>query len=150
WRESAAFALGAFASIAPVLVAPVQFAPRNALYLFVFALVGVLIPITASIGRSRRRGFALIGIVVLAALGAVCAAEPLVEDAQASAEFRDRQIARDRTLKQLPQPEKIDAVVEAFGLTVPRTLHFIELDADRTQWNNVCTAKYYGLHSIAL
>ena len=150
WLESFAFAFGSFASIAPVLAAPIQFAPRNGLYVFVFLLVAALIPFVASIEHTRRRTPAIATIVAGAAAAAIYASMPLVDDAQASAEFRDRQMARDLALRQLPHAENVDAVVDPFGLSVPRTLHFIELDADRTQWNNVCTAKYYGLRSIAL
>jgi type II secretory pathway pseudopilin PulG len=149
-REACALAIGAFASIVPVLAAPVQFAPRNGIYLLVFAFVAALLPLITYVQRSRWRRFVAGSLVGLAAAGAAIASVPLVADARLSEAFRERLLARDRTLRQMAHDNQTDATVPAVGLSVPRTLHFVEVDTNRKQWNNVCTAKYYGLRSIAL
>ena len=149
-REAGALAIGAFASIVPVLAAPAQFAPRNGIYLLVFAFVAALVPLAAYAQQSRWRRFVSVSFVGLAAAGTVIVSASLVADARLSEAFRERLLARDRTLRQMAHDNPIDATVPPIGLTVPRTLHFVEVDADRKQWNNVCTAKYYGLRSIAL
>jgi len=149
-REAGALAIGAVASVVPVLAAPAQFAPRNGIYLLVFAFVAALLPLAAYARQSRSRRVVSGAFVGLAAVGAVIASIPLVADARLSEAFRERLLARDRTLRQLAHENSIDATVTPVGLPVPRTLHFVEVDANRSQWNNVCTAKYYGLRSIAL
>jgi hypothetical protein len=149
-REAGALAMGAFASIVPVLAVPAQFAPRNGIYLLVFAFVAALLPLTGYVQQSRWRRFGSGAFVGLAAAGAVIASTPLVADARLSEAFRERLLARDRALRQLAHDNRVDATVAPVGLTMPRTLHFVEVDTNRKQWNNVCTAKYYGLRSIAL
>jgi len=150
-REAAAIAAGALLSIVPVLAVPAQFAPRNGFYLLIFALLAALVPLVACARHARWRAFAAPALLILAALGAAAISVPLLADASQSSAFRDRQAARDRALRELPQRSSVDAIVPPIGLwPVPRTLHFVEVEPDRSQWNNVCTAKYYGLRSIAL
>jgi hypothetical protein len=149
-REAVALAVGAFASIVPVLAVPAQFAPRNGIYLLVFAFVAALLPLVAYVQQSRWRRFVSVSFVGLAAAGTVTVSVPLVADARLSEAFRERLQARDRTLRQMAQDNQVDATVPPIGLAVPRTLHFVEVDTNRKQWNNVCEAKYYGLRSIAL
>src|SRR5438477_492148 len=128
-----------------------QFAPRNEFYFLLFALLAALVPLVACARHARWRAFAAPTLLSLAALGAAAISVPLLADASQSSAFRDRQAARDRALRELPQRSSVDAIVPPIGLwPVPRTLHFVEVEPDRSQWNNVCTAKYYGLRSIAL
>ncbi|HEY3180341.1 MAG TPA: DUF6056 family protein [Casimicrobiaceae bacterium] len=149
-REASALAIGALASIVPVLAAPAQFAPRNGIYLLVFALVAALLPLVACAQYAHWCRASARALVGLAAVGTVIASVPLVADARLSNSFRERLLARDRALRQMPQSNQVDATVAPMGFPVPRTLHFVEVDADHKQWNNVCMAKYYGLRSIAL
>ena len=144
-------AIGALASIVPLLAAPPQFAPRNGFYLLIFALIAALVPLVAYARHARWRPLAAPALIVLAAMGAAIISVPLLADAAQSAAFRERQLARDRMLRELPSGNATDAIVPPIGIwPVPRTLHFVEVEPDRTQWNNRCTAKYYGLRSIAL
>ena len=64
--------------------------------------------------------------------------------------IRDRQVARDVQLRDVARSRDRDASVAPIGLRVPRTLRYVDVGTDRNQWNNLCTAKYYGLRSIAL
>ena len=149
-REAGALAIGASASFVPVLVAPAQFAPRNGIYLLVFMLVAALVPLVAYVQRARWHPFVSAAFIGLAGAGTVVVGAPLAADAGLSDAFRDRLLTRDRALRQTPEADQTDATVPPVGLPVPRTLHFVELDSNPKQWNNACTAKYYGLHSIAL
>jgi len=150
-REAAALAIGALLSIVPVLAAPAQFAPRNGFYLLVFGLIAAMIPVIAYARHARWRPLAAPALIALAALCAALGGTPLIADARQSSAIRDKQAARDRLLRALPRGDPIDVTVAPIGQwPVPSTLHFVELDSDRTQWNNVCMAKYYGVRSIAL
>ena len=149
-REAGALALGAFASIVPVLAAPAQFAPRNGIYLLVFALVAALLPLVAYAQRARWHPFVSAAFIGLAATGTVLMSAPLAADARLSSEYRDRLLARDLTLRRIALPTQVDAVVTRIDLPVPPTLHYIELSTNVTEWINVCIAKHYGLRSIAL
>jgi Family of unknown function (DUF6056) len=150
-RESVALAIGALLSVVPVLAAPAQFAPRNGFYLLVFALVAALLPAVAYARHARWRQLAAPALIVLAALGTLVISTPLMADARQSSAIRDKQAARDRMLRELPRENPADVTVPPIGLwPVPSTLHFVEVDAERSQWNNVCMAKYYGVRSIAL
>ena len=148
-REVAALAVGAAASIVPVLAAPPQFAPRNGLYLLVFALIASMMPLLSA-RRAISHRFTAPALLVFASLGSVAASIPLIADARQSEALRAQLIARDRTLRHLPHASEVDATVARIDLARPATLHFIDVAPDRKQWNNVCTAKYYGLRSIAL
>lgn len=150
-REAVALAIGALASAIPVLAAPPQFAPRNGFYMLIFALAAALIPLVAHARHARWRPLAAPALIGLAAIGTAIVSVPLVADARQSSEFRERQLARDRMLRELPRTGRADAIVAPIGVwPVPRTLHFVEVEPDPAQWNNVCMAKYYGLRSIAL
>jgi len=150
-REAAALAIGALASIVPLLAAPPQFAPRNGFYLLIFALVAALIPLVAYARHARWRPLAAPALIVAAAMGAAIISVPLLADAAQSGVLRERQVARDRVLREMPRGNAADAIVPPIGVwPVPRTLHFVEVESDSTQWNNLCMAKYYGLRSIAL
>ena len=149
-REAGALAIGASASIIPVLAAPAQFAPRNGIYLLVFMLVAALVPLVAYVQRARWHPFVSAAFIGLAGAGTVVVGAPLAADAGLSDAFRDRLLTRDRALRQTPEADQADATVPPVGLPVPRTLHFVEVEPDRSQWNNLCVAKYYGLRSIAL
>ena len=149
-REASALAIGALLSIVPVLAVPPQYAPRNGLFMLVFALVAALVPLVAWARRSAWRGPALRVLAGLAAAGALVASVELGADARLAAAIRERQLARDSALRQLPRAGKVDATVVPIGLPVPATLHYVDVSADRKEWNNKCAAKYYGLRSIAL
>jgi hypothetical protein len=146
-----ALAIGALLSVVPVLAVPAQFAPRNGFYLLVFAFVAALLPAVAYARHARWRPLGAPALIVFAALGTVVISTPLMADARQSSAIRDRQAARDRMLRELPRKNLADVTVPPVGLwPVPSTLHFVEVEAERSQWNNVCMAKYYGLRSIAL
>jgi hypothetical protein len=150
-REAAGLAIGALASIVPLLAAPPQFAPRNGFYLLIFALVAALIPLVAYARHARWRPLAAPALIVIAAMGAAVISVPLLADAAQSGVLRERQVARDRVLREMPRGNATDAIVAPIGVwPVPRTLHFVEVEPDSAQWNNRCMAKYYGLRSIAL
>jgi hypothetical protein len=149
-REAGALAIGALASIVPVLAAPAQFAPRNGIYLLVFMLVAALLPLVAYAQHARRRRFVSASFIGVAAVATVLVSAPLAADARLTDAFRDRLLARDLTLRHLSPATQVDATVARIGLSVPPTLHYIEISTDRMEWLNVCMAKHYGLRSIAL
>jgi hypothetical protein len=133
-----------------VLAAPPQFAHRNGLYLLVFLLVAALLPL-AGVARSETgRRVLPMAFALLALAGAVVALAQLVPDAGLARAIRDRQVERDARLRDVARSRDQDATVARIGLRVPDTLHYVDVGTDREQWNNVCTAKYYGLRSIAL
>jgi hypothetical protein len=150
-RESAALAIGALLSVVPVLAAPAQFAPRNGFYLLVYGLIAALVPALAYARHARWRPLAAPALIVLAGLGTAVVSTPLMADARQSSAIRDKQAARDRMLREMSRENRADVTVPPIGLwPVPSTLHFVEVDADPSQWNNVCMAKYYGVRSISL
>jgi Family of unknown function (DUF6056) len=149
-REAGAFAIGALASIVPVLAVPAQFAPRNGIYLLVFTLVAALLLLVAYAQHARSSRFVSASFIGAAAAGAFIVSAPLAADARLTREFRDRLLARDLTLHHLSPAKQVDAVVKPIDLAVPPTLHYIEVSTDRKEWINVCVAKHYGLRSIAL
>lgn len=149
-RESAALAVGSLASIVPVLAAPPQFAHRNGFYLLVFLLVAVLLPLVTVARNTSARRAVPSAFALLAVAGAVVALAQLAPDAELAGAIRDRQVARDAFLREVARLRDQDASVAPIRLRVPDTLHYVDVGTDRKQWNNVCTAKYYGLRSIAL
>ena len=150
-REAAALAIGAAFSVVPVLAAPAQFAPRNGFYLLVFGFAAALLPAAAYARHAQWRPLATPALIALAALGTLLIGPPLMADARQSSAIRDRQAARDRVLRDLSRGNVADVTVPAIDVwPVPSTLHFVEIDPERAQWNNVCMAKYYGVRSIAL
>lgn len=149
-REAGALATGALLSIVPVLAVPAQFAPRNGLYLLVFAFIAALLPLMRHVDQAPPHRVALPAFAGLAMGLALIASPWLATDAQLATAIRDRQVERDHALRQLAQARQVDAVVAPIGLAAPPTLHYIDVSPDSTKSNNVCTAKYYGLHSIAL
>jgi hypothetical protein len=149
-RESVALAVGSLASMLPVLAAPPQFAHRNGLYLLVFLLVAALLPLVAVARNEAARRVLPMTFALLALAGAVVALAQLVPDAGLARAIRDRQVERDARLRDVARSRDQDATVARIGLRVPDTLHYVDVGTDREQWNNVCTAKYYGLRSIAL
>ena len=106
-------------------------------------------PLLSARSASLQR-FMAPALLVLGSVGTVAAGMPLIDDARQGDAVRGRLLARDLTLRNMLHPGEVDATVGRVGLAVPRTLHYIDVAPDRREWNNVCTAKYYGLRSIAL
>ncbi len=147
-QEAVALAIGGLASLLPVLAAPAQAAPRNALYLLVAVLMASLL---VALPRAAARWPMSTGIVLvmIAWLGSIAAAARIVEDRAMALARRDEQLARHAYLR-APERRGSDATIRAIASPAPRTLHAIDITSDPGELVNWCVASYYGLHSVRI
>ncbi|MDQ6621186.1 MAG: DUF6056 family protein [Pseudomonadota bacterium] len=146
--EAGAVLTGGFASLLPVLAAPAQFAPRNALYLLVSLLMAAMMVLAPRLQERRK----LASLAVLTGIGLVAAlllAYRLNDDYTLTSMRRERQIERDQFLRSAPLQAR-DTRVTPIRPYPPPTLHAIDITADPSNVVNQCVARYYGLRSIEL
>ena len=148
--EAFGLAFGALLSIVPVLAVPPQFAMRNGLYMLVFGLIAVLLPLAHWLHNTALRHQVLAGVGIAALTISLLASAQLADDARMASAIRERQVARDRVLHQASATGNLDVSVAPLGLRAPPTLHEVDVGPNPDQWYNRCTAKYYRLHSIKL
>ena len=143
--ETVALVAGAIASLVPLLAAPAQFAPRNGLYLLVTLFVAVSLLSMPAIARRREGGVAL---AALALAGAVYVTGFMTGDVQAARALRVELADRDQRLRDAAAQGNREAVVPAIRRYPPVSVHWIELAADASRWDNRCMARYYGLDAV--
>ena len=143
--EAVVFAASGIASLLPVLLAPAQFTPRNLYFALVALLVAVLVVLVPLLSRWRAAPLALSAIAVAGAIGSTIVYGRHIEEART---IHASLVEQDRRLREAARAGTRDVVVPRIGIVPPPTVHFIELAADATRWDNRCVARYYGLQSV--
>jgi Family of unknown function (DUF6056) len=145
--EAVVFVLGAIASLLPVLLAPAQFTPRNLYFALVVLLVAVLAFAIPALSRLRAAPIVLAAIAFAGAIGSAIVYGRHIEEARA---IRASLTDQDRRLREAARAGLRDVVVPPVRIVPPPTVHFIELAADASRWDNRCVARYYGLASVRI
>ncbi len=149
--ESAVLIVGGIASLAPMLLVPAQFAPRNAFFLYVLALLvaTALYADAIRIARAARAGGAVTAMLVGGGFAvAVLAFAQLAPDLAFAQGLRERLVQRDRMLREAAARGQTNVVVTPLGLSMPPTIHYVEFFPDAGAWLNRCVARYYRLNSV--
>jgi hypothetical protein len=145
--EAIVFVLGAIGSLLPVLLAPAQFTPRTLYFALVVLLVAVLVFAIPALSRVRAAPLVLAAIAFAGAIGSAIVYGRHIEEARA---IRASLTDQDRRLREAARAGLRDVVVPPVRIVPPPTVHFIELAADASRWDNRCIARYYGLASVRI
>ncbi|HZP87571.1 MAG TPA: DUF6056 family protein, partial [Burkholderiales bacterium] len=128
--EAVALAIGAFASLLPVLAAPAQYSPRNGLYLLVCLLLAGMLVLVPQLQREPRIQAIGMGVLAVVALvGAFAGTHRLVQDDELASMRRAQQLARHASLHD-PARRGTDVVLEPIRPYPPATLHAIDVTSD--------------------
>lgn len=145
--EPLVFVAGAIASLLPVLLAPAQFTPRNLTFALMALLAAALVFAIPPLARLRATPLVLAAIALAGAVGAAMVYGRNIEEARA---IRASLLDQDRRLREAARAGLRDVVVPPVRIVPPPTVHFIELAADASRWDNRCVARYYRLASVRI
>ncbi len=149
-EETVALLLGAALSLAPVLAAPLQFAPRNGLYALVCVFLAALLPAARWVKDRATGNKAAATLALLAVVGTLVAGARLLTDMRAAEGRRPAQLARDQLLRDAAATGRRELTVAPIAPPAPVTMHAVDITTDPAQLVNWCVATYYHLGSVAL
>jgi hypothetical protein len=145
--EAMLFALGGIASLAPVLLAPAQFTPRNVYFALVALLAAALVFAIPRLSRLRAAPLALSVVAFAGAVGSAVVYGRHIGEARA---IHASLVDQDHRLREAARAGVRDVVLPPVRIVPPPTVHFIELSTDASRWDNRCVARYYRLESVRI